>query len=125
MSTNLPNLLPGNIKQMLVPFVLDPNKKNTVNRARSNSELNETTLPQVFTYKTEGSVIGDFAKAQLSFMPKSFADIVREDISYKLLYNDSNITSLTPNAMDITVDTIFNNIPGVQIREFLPDTKLD
>ena len=124
MSTNLPNLLPGNIKQMLVPFVLNPNKKNTVNRARSNTDL-EKSLPQVFTYKTEGSVIGDFAKAQLSFMPKAFADIVREDISYKLLYNDSNITSLTPNAMDITVDTIFNNIPGVQIREFLPDTKLD
>jgi len=124
MSDTIPNLLPGNIKQMLVPFVLDPNKKNTVNRARLNSDL-EKSLPQVFTYKSENSVIGDFAKAQLSFMPKAFADIVREDISYKLLYNDSNITSLTPNAMDITVDTIFNNIPGVQIREFLPDTKLD
>ena len=58
-------------------------------------------------------------------MPKAFKDVVKRDISYKLLYNDSNITDYKPNANELTYKTIFDNIPGVQIREFLPDTKLD
>ena len=50
MSTNLPNLLPGNIKQKLVPFVLNPGKADTVVTAKGNKEL-ENAYPQVFTYK--------------------------------------------------------------------------
>ena len=29
------------------------------------------------------------------------------------------------SAAQVTLDDIFNNIPAIQIREFLPDTKLD
>ena len=123
MSINLPNLLPGNIKQKLVPFVLNPGKPNTVVTAKGNKEL-EQAYPQVFTYKaTEYNEA--FPQAQLSFMPKAFKDVVKRDISYKLLYNDSNITNYKPNANELTYKTIFDNIPGVQIREFLPDAKLD
>ena len=123
MSTNLPNLLPGNIKQKLVPFVLNPGKADTVVTAKGNKEL-EKAYPQVFTYKaTKYNEV--FPQAQLSFMPKAFKDVVKRDISYKLLYNDSNITNYEPNANELTYKTIFDNIPGVQIREFLPDTKLD
>ena len=123
MNTNLPNLLPGNIKQKLVPFVLNPGKADTVVTAKGNKEL-ENAYPQVFTYKaTEYGK--EFPQAQLSFMPKAFKDVVKRDISYKLLYNDSNIANYKSNADKLTYKTIFNNIPGVQIREFLPDTKLD
>lgn len=123
MSANLPNLLPGNIKQKLVPFVLNPGKADTVVTAKGNKEL-ENAYPQVFTYKaTEYN--NSFPQAQLSFMPKAFKDVVKRDISYKLLYNDSNITDYKPNANKLTYKTIFDNIPGVQIREFLPDTKID
>ena len=123
MSINLPNQLPGNIKQKLVPFVLNPGKPNTVVTAKGNKEL-ENAYPQVFTYKaTEYGK--EFPQAQLSFMPKAFNDVVKRDISYKLLYNDSNIANYKSNADKLTYKTIFDNIPGVQIREFLPDTKLD
>ena len=50
MSINLPNLLPGNIKQKLVPFVLNPGKPNTVVTVNGNKAL-ENAYPQVFTYK--------------------------------------------------------------------------
>ena len=110
---------------MLVPFVLDPKKDNAVSNVRGNDALKQA-LPQIFTYKdTNKPCYKNFSRGNLSFMPKAFRDIVKNDISYRLLYNDSNVTQDESNADDLTTATMFDNIPGIQIREFLPDTKLD
>ena len=45
---------------------------------------------------------------------------LNNDISYKLLY-DSKSDAKT----SLKIDDIISNIPGVSIREFLPDTRLD
>lgn len=53
----------------------------------------------------------------------NFGSYVNEDISFKTLYGEISKKNRTKSAL--VVDDIFNALPGVQIREFLPDTKLD
>ena len=47
---------------------------------------------------------------------------VNDDISYKLLYANKNGNFTNES---LTLADILNSIPGVSIREFLPDTRLD
>mgnify|MGYP004545729901 CR=1 FL=1 len=59
----------------------------------------------------------------LKFYPSSLEDImIEDDIASKLLYGK-------PEDKDdkhaVSIKDIMNTVPGVQIREFLPDTRLD
>lgn len=116
----------GNIKQQFNPFVLKPNAAINALSASTSRNL-ENASPQFFTYKN-----GDLSKhaggaTKLNFYPSSLDSIqFKEDISYKLLYARSYKTpesSLSQSS--ITISDILNAIPGIQIREFLPDTRLD
>lgn len=49
---------------------------------------------------------------------------INDDISFKLLYNKKKIDG-DSETYQITVNDLLDAIPGVQIREFLPDTRLD
>lgn len=40
-----------------------------------------------------------------------------------MLYNRNASGTITPG--DISLESILNSVPGVQIREYLPDTRLD
>lgn len=64
-------------------------------------------------------------KAKLHFYPSSMDSIaVNDDVSFKLLY--SHYRDTPPfNKMSLTLNDIIETIPGIQIREFLPDTRLD
>ena len=114
--------IPGNVKSQFVPFVLDPSAK--INQpTRSSSDLLGAS-PQLFSYKQHGGTTIEGGKAKIRFYPSSLDDIVVEDdISFKLLYARNTQNLQTVNS--ITMQDIMDHIPGVQIREFLPDTRLD
>ena len=93
---------------------------------------NNATI-QFFSFKT--SAEGNFPKEggdplinnkQLGFLPASFSRAFKKDISRKLLFDDKHITEADgTSSSKLTIDTILNNLPAVQIREFQPDLKLD
>lgn len=80
--------------------------------------------PQYFTYKSNTKVsIGDVGN--LRFYPKSFENLsIEGDISYSMLYPPKDDGTMD-SSKKIGLADILNHIPGIQIREFLPDTRLD
>lgn len=76
--------------------------------------------PQYFTYKeNKHDIGGGFGK--LNIVPSSYAKYMESDVSNQLLYSSNALSSTN----QINLASVINNIPGVQIREYLPDTKLD
>ena len=119
--------IPGNIKQQFAPFVLKPDADLHKGGIDSSSELKgKTYAPQYFTYKNR---TGDYVSgcAKLNFYPSSMNSWqIADDISFKLLYaKDYPGDYKTLSQRSITINDILNAIPGIQIREFLPDTRLD
>lgn len=132
--------IPGNVKMQMLPFVLNPEKKSTVEKNTENDKQSVETSQNIkitsnirssvdFAGKTVHAQIFSFknvykhynncdAKAQINFLPSTI-NRLNNDISFKMLYDKNN------NLPNITVDTILDNIPAIQIREFLPDTFLD
>lgn len=111
--------IPGNIKQQFLPFVLLPSAR-LHHVATSSCDLKEGDVgPQYFTYKSIKSAHKG-GSATLRFYPSSMENLaVNNDISYRLLYADAT------SKKSLTIQDVLNSIPGVQIREFLPDTRLD
>lgn len=74
----------------------------------------------MFTYKNDKDITGKHGK--LNFYPSSLEDVmINDDIAFKLLYGKDK----PAKGGSITVQDILDTIPGIQIREFLPDTRLD
>lgn len=114
--------IPGNIKQQFAPFVLVPGAE--LHKPKSSS-TSVTGSPQYFTYKNKE---GDYPSglAKINFYPSSLDAIqIKDDISFKLLYARNNSLPEYMTSNSITISDILNTIPGIQIREFLPDTRLD
>lgn len=112
--------IPGNIKQRFLPFVLKP--ESGINSTAETSR-SVTGSPQLFTYKNFGTQL-EGGTGKLNFIPASLqAAEVNDDISLKLIYGP--IQAYKQKRSSVTIQDIFNTIPGVQIREFLPDTRLD
>ena len=128
-----PFSIPGNIKQRFLPFVINPSAKINdfgSNSTTFNDSVASTASPQLFTYKNTG--ILDGGTMCLGFYPATSCPSqddteqvynrsgLDKDISFKLLYeNDDKSTK------KLTIDDIISTIPGISIREFLPDTRLD
>ena len=115
--------IPGNIKQQFLPFVLNPQSKLHEFVASSTCLNNKNIAPQFFSYR-ETNVDYSSGKALLQFYPSSLNTIkFNDDISYKLLYSNDANGEHTNNSLQLS--DVLNCIPGVSIREFLPDTRLD
>lgn len=113
--------IPGNIKQAAMPFVLDYSAK--INRRVTESADLKGAAPQFFSFRPnagKGNSGGGFGV--INICPSSFKDYMNDDISHKLLYK---MSSNKLDSSSIDANAILNNIPGIQIREFLPDTRLD
>ena len=121
--------IPGNIKQSFLPFVLNPDA--TINQFGKDSALFNASAkvasPQLFTYKNDEESPG--GTAILGFYPATSCPDVAyvtnksgldKDLSFKLLYGRDE-----KSKRSLTIDDIISTIPGVSIREFLPDTRLD
>lgn len=115
--------IPGNIKQMNLPFVLDP--KQSLNTYEYKEAKNVIGIPQVFSFRNTKEMIN---RGLLNICPTSLKNKFIDDISFRYLYNDNaaeKTSDGTKNTDNISINTILNTIPGIQIREFLPDTRLD
>lgn len=113
--------IPGNIKQSLLPFVLNPS--NSINDSGVTSSTSVSGTPQFFSYRNKRDPESAGNAGNLQFFPSSITSIqIKDDISYKLLYGSRNGQKTSSS---ITINDILNNIPGIQIREYLPDTRLD
>lgn len=115
--------IPGNIKQQFIPFVLKPDA--AIHKAVQSSPELKSASPQYFTYKNVRADMCSGGCGKLNFYPSSLKSWqINDDISYKLLYNN-HLSYANNKTKSITIDDILNTIPGVQIREFIPDTRLD
>ena len=115
--------IPGNIKQQFLPFVLNPESRLHQVAGSSPDLKKGNPSPQYFTYRAKS---GSYPSgiANLRFYPSSMDNImVNDDISFKLLYEMDGKNQMTNKPL--TIQSILDHIPAVQIREFLPDTRLD
>lgn len=117
--------IPGNVKQSMLPFVLDPN--SAINQVVTSSVDLAGASPQKFSFRqsTFSNSADNYTAGLINICPSSFRQYMSNDVSYQLLFNrlPSNKGELGKDS--VTVDDIFKNIPGIQIREYLPDTALN
>lgn len=114
--------IPGNIKQEILPFVLNP--EADINKPVDGGSTNLRGVPpQYFTYKTN-TVDLKAGKGKLRLFPASYNNLnLKDDLSYQMLYKRDPSGKIDTGS--ITLSDILNSVPGVQIREYLPDTRLD
>lgn len=114
-------LIDGNIKQKLLPFQLTPGS-----HLNQGGDGYKRGRPQFFTFRDKNpEKCGQNLTAQLNFCPTTKKEYLQQDISNKLLYAYNNDISRLSPEQSITFESLCKNIPGIQIREFLPDTALD
>ena len=115
--------IPGNIKQQFLPFVLKPDA-DLNKTVKSSPMLDSQCDPQYFSYKDTFRYMWS-GNGKINFIPSSLKSVhINDDVSFKLLYGHDPLSGKSTKK-SITVQDIMNTIPGVQIREFLPDTRLD
>lgn len=117
--------IPGNIKQQYLPFVLKPGDDMSKN-AESSTELKGAS-PQFFSFRNRNGsdYKGGFGRVQIcpsSLTNVDFGGYFDQDASVMPLFGEQDSSG---KRGALTVDGVLNAMPGVQIREFLPDTKLD
>ena len=118
--------VPGNIRQKMLPFVIDPNNeinKLDVNIGSSVKSYKNVGTPQWFTFRESSDVKENSMKLQLwpsTLTDSRFEKYFKKDISYELMYGPDY-----KNEDELKLKDLIECIPGVQIREFLPDTKFD
>lgn len=110
----------GNIKQQYLPFVLKPGS-NINHNVNGDREL--TDGPQFFSFRNKDASKYSAGFGRLNICPSvmktpDFGMLFNKDISNRLLYDYDTKAK-------ITIDSFFNMLPGVQIREFQVDSKLD
>lgn len=113
------NVIPGNIKQQMMPFVLDPN--GTLFTSENGCDGVSMCDPQYFTFRNNTRYMWS-GKGQLNFCPTSCKKHFDNDIANKLLYRYNQADNA---GQPITFNSLLDNIPGIQIREYIPDTALD
>lgn len=118
-SFQLPHVLDGNIKQRLIPFVIKP--EMDINSSEVSQSSNKG-YPQLFTFRSNDyfkSAPASDERARLQLYPSSFEKYFSKDISYQMLYQRDY------KKEKVTLNYLLDSIPGIQIREYLPDIKLD
>lgn len=120
----------GDIKQRYLPFVLNPSTiGNSIGSVKTEKEIKDgkeitkyvnqydesVNKIQLFSFKKIEN--NSNAQCNINIVPESYKRIFNDDIANQLLYFN--------NASKITFNDILNNIPVIEIREFLPDTKLE
>lgn len=113
--------IPGNIKQQYLPWVLNPNAAINQTAFSSNDLDRPGVAPQYFTFR-RAQESRDAGTAQLGIFPQSFLKMIEADLGSQVLptYKDNRGIG-----DQVRANAILNAIPGIQIREFLPDTRLD
>jgi hypothetical protein len=74
--------------------------------------------PQVFSFRTNLPYMWS-GTGKLNICPSSFEKFMNKDISNQMLFSKDN------KGKPVTFGDVYNSLPKIQIREFLPDTRLD
>ena len=106
--------IPGNAKQQFQPFRLNPN----VGQIHDDSQSCSSDAIQTFSFRKAEN------EYKLGICPNSFLQKMSQDLSYRLLFKRDNSSTIMLN-QKIDVDTLFNALPGVKIREYTPDSPLN
>lgn len=115
MNNNSFEVIPGNITTQMNPFVVNPGNKIT--QPTEDAGFGTTVIngtPQLFSFRRSPEV-----KQTLNFCPSSFETYFNSDISLQQLITPYS-SEKTP-----TFNTFLNHIPGIVIREYIPDTALE
>lgn len=94
--------IPGNIKSWYIPFT-----------------LNQDGDPSFYSFKNQGK-----DEITLGICPTSFSDMILDDVGYKMISNFDNEKSISDRKKQIDINTIFNQIPSIRIREIQQDSKM-
>lgn len=126
--------IPGNIKQQYLPFVLKP--EASINSAYEESTQigsAENISPQIFTFRStkdrDTKKLGYSGCGIINVFPSSYK-YMNVDLSLRSLYaegfNPAHVGAEKEKAQkSLTWQSIFDALPGIQIREYLPDTQLE
>lgn len=105
-----------------MPFTLKPGA--SINSHKSNSTACAGAAPQFFSFKESKRSQGDAGGfGLLNICPSSFKQFMNSDIGYKLLYHYAKTQGITKES--INANSVFDNLPSLQIREFAIDSELD
>lgn len=105
-----------------MPFQLKPSEG--INAHYGNSTAVPTKAPQFFSFKESKRSQGDEGGfGLLNICPSSFKQFMNSDIGYKLLYHYAKTQGITKES--INANSVFDNLPSLQIREFAIDSELD
>ena len=141
--------IPGNIKQMYLPFVL--NKSNPIFKtpiqyvgAQSGSNtdtklvVDASGYTQYFSFKPnhvpetnidaksikDVGIGGLLRIAPHSYYSTQFLN-AKDDISYRLLYESSSVDQGFEKLQQLTPQIMLDDMPDIDIREYLQDAKLN
>lgn len=117
--------IPGNIKQQYLPFVLKPGDRMQKN-AESSTKLGGAS-PQFFSFRNRqaSDYKGGFGRVHVcpsTLTDVDFGRLFDQDVSMQLLFGEDRDGARKGG---LTIDSVLDSMPSVQIREFLPDTRLD
>lgn len=110
-------VIPGDIKQKNLPFTLNGSNIQKFSFRPGDKIFNGAKLTD--DDRKNG------ANGFLNICPSSYFQHFNDDIASKLLYSSREVLANKPLNDKFSFENIFNMLPGIQIREFLPHTKLD
>lgn len=94
--------IPGQIKSWYIPFTLNK------------------TGPSFYSFKKQSND----QKMFIGICPNSFQNMIKGDIGYKMISNFDDKKASSDRKTEIDINTIFNQIPSIRIREIQQDSKM-
>ena len=94
--------IPGEIKSWYIPFTLNK------------------TGPSFYSFKKQSND----QKMFIGICPNSFQEMINGDVGYKMISNFDDKKASSDRKTEIDINTIFNQIPSIRIREIQQDSKM-
>ena len=94
--------IPGEIKSWYIPFTLNK------------------TGPSFYSFKKQSND----QKMFIGICPNSFQEMITGDVGYRMISNFDDKKAISDRKTEIDINTIFNQIPSIRIREIQQDSKM-
>ena len=105
-----------------MPFQVNPGAG--INSHYEDSPSVGGSPPQLFSFKESSRSQGAGGGfSLLNICPSSFKQFMQSDIGYQLLYSYAKSQGITQKSID--ANSVFDNLPTLQIREYAIDSELD
>ena len=94
--------IPGEIKSWYIPFTLNK------------------TGPSFYSFKKQSND----QKMFIGICPNSFQEMITGDVGYRMISNFDDKKAISDRKTEIDINTIFNQIPSIRIREIQQNSKM-